>query len=74
MVARPDPRNLGPVDADRRLAFGDDEEADPAHRALLDDADAGPELALLHEACELSQLALAEPREETNALQLVDDR
>ena len=74
MLARAAPRDLGPVDAHRRLAFGDDEEADPAHRAFLDDGDAGAELALLHEACELPQLPLAEPREEPNALQLVDDR
>ena len=41
VVAGADPGDLLAVDAHRGLALGDDEEADAAHRALLDDGHTG---------------------------------
>src|SRR6188472_1024494 len=74
VVAGTDPSDLLAVDAHRRLALGDDEEADAAHRALLDDRHTGSELTFLCQAGELTQLTLAEPREEPDPTELVDDR
>ena len=63
-----------PVDAHRCLAIHEDEAADIARRSLLDHDDAGPDVPLLGETCELLQLPLAEPTEEPNAAKLVHDR
>src|SRR5579884_2606189 len=69
VVARPQPRGLASIDAHGRLAVRDDEEADAAHRPLLDDRRAGLEAPLPELVGELSQLPLAELAEEFDLLQ-----
>src|SRR4029077_493192 len=66
--------HLFAVDGDRHRAVDDDEEIDAAHMALPDDLDPRPERALLEVAPEPPQLALAQPAEERNALELLGRR
>src|SRR5438093_5624622 len=63
MVARAETCRLAAADGDRRLSVRDDEEADAAHLALLDQGGADRDGAFAKELRELSPLAVAEAAE-----------
>src|SRR3954447_9369688 len=71
VVARPDRRDALTVDDHGGLALGDHEERDAAHLALLGEQRAGRDAAVGEVLGELAQLALAEPAEERDALELL---
>ena len=73
VVSRAEPRDLQAFDADSDFAVGEDEEADAAHRSLLDDRHTGSELSLLDLARELPQLAAVEAAEQRDAREVVGD-
>src|SRR5436190_4643290 len=72
MIARAESRNALTPDVDRGLSRGDDEEADAAHLALVNNGGAGLEASGPPCAGELAQLSPVEPAQEAHSLECRD--